>query len=181
MMINLLPEKEKQFLKERRTTRIFLICGVLVLVFLVSLAFSLIALKFWLFGNLVSLEAVLQNLENELNLQENQLISKEIMSANNRVQIIQRFFEERLEIAPFLKKISQILPANLSLESISFQKNNYQFFIEGFSPSRLDLLIFKNRLEENPEFFEINFPPSNWVKPENFNFVVQFKIKKLNQ
>jgi Tfp pilus assembly protein PilN len=178
MMINLLPEKEKQFLKERRTIRIFLICGVLILVFFVSFSFSLTALKFWLFGNLVSLEAILQNLENELNFEENQLISKEILSANNRIQTIQRFFKERLEIAPFLKKISHILPANLSLESISFQKNNYQVFIEGFSPSRLDLLIFKSRLEENPEFFEINFPPANWVKPENFNFVVQFKIKK---
>ena len=94
------------------------------------------------------------------------------------------FYQSESNLTEILEKISETLPINVYLAALNFdlltatenEKHAAQISLSGFSPTREILLEFKKNLEKEQTFEEIYFSPSNWVKPTDIDFSVNFKI-----
>jgi len=80
--------------------------------------------------------------------------------------------------------VSQKLPSNtyltnfrLSTVMLKEKENELSISLSGFSPDRDVLMEFQKNLESEDMFQEVDFPPSNWVKPNDIDFLVSFKVQ----
>lgn len=169
--INLLPPQQKKELFHEQKYKLFLIFGVLAVVFLIALSLALFAIKIHISGESqgekIIIPAQVQDYE------------KEILAINKNLQNLSSFYEEAPNFIKIIEEISKIVPQGIGLTSLSlnFSKKtrNFSAFLQGFSPDRELLFQFKKNLESDTSFKDVNFPPSSWVKPENIEFSISFK------
>ena len=172
-MINLLPPQQKKELFYEERYKLSLISGISIIVFLVSLFSALLAVKFYIYGktqsNKINIAAISQDQD------------REIIEINKKLERLDFFYGGSPNITEFLEKIYKIIPENVRLTSISLnfsQKDgNFSVSLRGFSPTRELLIQLKKNLESEATLQDINFPVSNWVKPEDVDFSVNFMVK----
>lgn len=169
-MINLLPSQQKEELAQERRYKLLLIFGISIIIFFIALFLILFSIKIFIAGKAQEEKVVISP--------ELQGLEEEIVSINKSLQNLASFYEKQPDFIGFLEKISQILPAGVYLTSFSWnivgKEENFSVFLQGFSPTREILLNLKRNLESEPAFKDINFPPSNWVRPDNIDFSLNF-------
>ena len=178
-MINLLPPKQKGELLLREQQGLILILGILFLSFLLSLSLILLSIKISLSGNLEIQKMTLEEREKEISF--NQELEEKIKNSNQLLSDLTSFYQSQFNLTQILEKISGLLPSgtyltNLNLNPLQTEKG-IQVSLSGFCPNREILLSFKENLEREGSFSEIYFPPENWLKPKDINFIVTFKLK----
>lgn len=182
-MINLLPPQQKKELKEEKSFKLTLIIGVLLSVFLVYLCLTLFSIKVYVSGEVRAEEILFSQKEKEINTPQAQTLQKNLISFNQTLSRLYNFYENQILFSDILKKISETLPNGVSLTSISISPvllaGDWKMGCDltGFSSTRETLLLLKENLEKEKSFGEISFPPTNWVKPTDINFTVNFKTK----
>jgi len=178
-MINLLSQKEKEvFLIEIRKRIIIILC-FLFLFFLVCLILILFSIRIYLNGQIESQKTFLIESEKEFIQSESQEIQEKIKSANQRFKELDSFYKEKVYFFKISEKIAKILPATFYLRDFSLEiseEKQIMISLSGFAPSREELFEFKKSLEQEEEFKNISFPPANWVKKEDIDFYVTFKM-----
>ena len=185
-MINLLPAQYKEELKQEEGWKLVLILEILVLIFLICLTLILFSVKIFISGQLEAQKILL--FQEEKKFEESQIknMEEKITISNQTLLELNSFYQSQTNLTEILEKISEILPINVYLTTLNFnpltatenEKHAAQISLSGFSPTREILLEFKKNLEKEQTFEEIYFPPSNWVKPTDIDFSVNFKIKK---
>ncbi len=193
-MINLLPPFYKQELKDdqlRIKILWMLVFSLLALLFLMAIVF---VLHFYgslkakdLFNVIVSKEQVIKNPEFQA--------SKQIINATNQnLYKIYQTKNEQVSLSSVLEKTISLMPGSIYLTFFSFQ-NRFQeiqdpkteitekeFFanvrIGGVAQTRDILFSFKQSLSQEPEFKDVYFSPSSWVKSANADFSAEFKFIK---
>ncbi len=170
-MINLLPPQYKAELKEEESWKLVLILEILVLIFLICLALILFSVKIFISGQLEAQKILL--LQKEKKFEESQIQSLEgkIIISNQTLSKLNSFYQDQTNLTEILEKIFETYLTILNLDPA-------QISLSGFSPTREILLEFKKNLEQEELLGEIYFPPSNWVKPTDIDFSVNFKIIK---
>lgn len=178
-MINLLPTFEKEELKREEELKLILILGFLFLAFLISLTLILVLIKIHLSQELEIQKIFLKEAENRLSLESE--LEKEIRDFNFLLSQLNSFYQKRLEMSKILEKISSTLPERIYLTNLNFilspEGDIATISLSGFSPTRELLLSFKEKLEREEGFFEIFFPPENWIRSTDINFSCNFKLK----
>ena len=178
-MINLLPPEQKEELLLREQKNLILILGILFLSFLISLSLILLSIKISLSGDLEIQKMTLKDKEKEISF--NQELEEKIKNSNWVLSNLDSFYQSQFNLTQILEKISGLLPSgtyltNLNLNPLQTEKG-IQVSLSGFCPNREILLSFKENLEREGSFSEIYFPPENWLKPKDINFIVTFKLK----
>jgi len=180
-MINLLPQTQKEKLKEEKEKRILVHWLILVLFFSLSLSFSLLNLKLFLSEKFKKEKLELENQEKILKLET----KKEILETNKLISEFLNFEKESKETSQILNRIFQIFPSKIQVNSVSIskttldkktKKEGFQIILIGFSPERQSLLRLKSILEEN--FSQVSFPAQVWVKEKEIDFSVSFLTKE---
>jgi Tfp pilus assembly protein PilN len=176
-MINLLPPKEKKDLLLREQKNIVFSLEILFLAFLISLSLILLAIKIWFAKDLEIQQLFLEEKKKEVLLQKD--FEEKIINLNQTLLNLKSFYQKQISLTQVLEKISHLLPKGIYLTNFNFnlKEKEGQITLTGFCQDRETLLSFKKILEENGSFSEVYFPPENWVKPTDINFVVSFKIK----
>jgi Tfp pilus assembly protein PilN len=176
-MINLLPPKEKKDLLMREQKNIVFSLEILFLAFLISLSLILLAIKIWFAKDLEIQQLFLEEKKKEVLLQKD--FEEKIINLNQTLLNLKSFYQKQISLTQVLEKISHLLPKGIYLTNFNFnlKEKEGQITLTGFCQDRETLLSFKKILEENGSFSEVYFPPENWVKPTDINFVVSFKIK----
>ena len=180
-MINLLPpsEKEKLFLEKKK--RMVIILWFLALFFVVCLIFILFSVKIYLQDQLKIQKTLLSQSQKEAGMIEIKDFKERVNLINEKLAALNSFYRKKLYFSEVLENVSFTLPQGLYLTNLFFEKSKQSevaVFLSGFSPTRELLFDFKQKLEEEPDFKEVSFPPANWVKSKNINFIVSFKICK---
>lgn len=175
-MINLLPPQYKAELKEEENWKLTLILSILFLIFLVCSALILFSIKISISGQAEAQKILLLQEEKKFEESQIQNLEEKITISNQALLKLNSFYQSRTNSTEILEKISETLPTNVYLTTLNF--NPAQISLSGFSPTREILLEFKKNLEKEQTFEEIYFPPSNWVKPTDIDFSVNFKIVK---
>lgn len=177
-MINLLPPKQKEEIVFKEKQKIILVLEILFLVFIISFSLILLSIKFFLSGNLEAEKLILKTKEKEFLLQKN--LEDEIKNYNLILSNLNLFYQNQVKITPVLEKIAGLLPSETYLTNLnlSLKDKIVEISISGFSPNREVLFSLKENLEKEKSFKEVYFPPENWIKPTDINFIINFKINE---
>ncbi len=175
-MINLLPPQQKEELLEEEKYSLVLTLGILFLIFLISLILILFSIKIFISGEIEVQKILLSAEEKRFKESQIQNLEEKINASNQTLSKLNLFYQNQLNLTETLEKISGTLPPGTYLTTLNL--NLAQISLSGFSPTREILLEFKENLDKEGTFGEIYFPPSNWVKPIDIDFSVNFKIKK---
>lgn len=166
-MINLLPDSEKKELLKIEKRKIQIIILFLMNFFLICFLLVFLFLNIYFASEIKSKEILIKELSN---LQEPLEIKEKTIKINEEIININNFYRDKIYYTSALNEIFNLMPEGSYLNNLSFINNKVS--LSGFALTRDDLLLFKDRLEEN--FKEVNFPPSDWVKKESINFSVTF-------
>jgi Tfp pilus assembly protein PilN len=181
-MINLLPPQEKEILRQEEKYKSASILGILFLVFLICLILILFSIKISISGEVEAQKILLSQEEERFKGTQTQNLEEKIISSNQILSKLNSFYYSQISLTGVLEKISRSLPSGVYLTTFNFSSGapsgSGQISLSGFSPNREILLEFKKNLEKEENFQEIYFPPSNWVKPTDIDFLVTFQIKK---
>ena len=179
-MINLLPSTQKEELIEEEKYKLVLILGILFSIFLICLILILFSIKIPISGQLEVQKILLSQQEENFKKSQIQNLEEKVISFNQVLSKLSSFYYSQISLAEISEKISQDLPSGAYLTIFNFNSGvpsgSGQISLSGFSPSREILFEFKTNLEKEENFQEIYFPPSNWVKPTDIDFLVNFKI-----
>ena len=92
-------------------------------------------------------------------------INKEIVNIDS----IQKNFTRWSQ---FIVYLSNNANSNIRFEELTINKAKNTLTIQGFAPTRNDLLSFKETLEKSTFLSEINFPIRNLLEKENIDFEI---------
>lgn len=178
-MINLLPPEEKQKILKEKRLKTILILEIFVLSFLVSLALILFLVKTYLKEEIAIQKIFFLEREQQIKIHKIQENEKEIEVLNNELLKLDSFYQNQIYLSEILEKISQILPPDIYLANFNFQKESSQISINGFCPSQEILLELKKNLGKQDFIKDLYFPLSNWIKPNDIDFNLSFKLKSI--
>jgi len=180
-MINLLPQKQKDELKQEENFKLTLILGIVTLASLICFALILFSIKISIGGQLSYQKIFLEQKKAESSQLQN--LEEKMKSLNSILKELNSFYQNEANLVEVSRLISGFLPREVYLTTLHFnkaaglEKEKYsgEVFLAGFAPSRETLTVFKKNLEK--EFKEVYFPPENWVKPTDISFTATFKLK----
>lgn len=183
-MINLLPQIEKERILKEKKKRLIFIINFLILLSLFSFLLTLLAIEEKIHGEVESQKIILQTekeIFKKLNLEE---IEKKLKEENANISKVEKILERKIYFTDILKTLTQLLPENVYFKNISLtenfdkNKNKYYYVVSvlGFSKDRVSLFELKKNLEKEKSFSNLDFPPSNWITPENIDFRFVFEI-----
>jgi len=175
-MINLLPPQYKEELKEEENWKLTVILSILFLIFLVCSVLILFSIKISISGQLEVQKILLLQEERKFEESQMQNLEEKITISNQTLLKLSSFYQSQNDSTEILEKISETVPSDIYLTNLNL--NLDKIFLSGYSPTREILLEFKKNLEKEELFGEIYFPPSNWVKPSDVDFSVNFKVAK---
>ena len=170
--LNLISPNQKQILKIKQFYQIlenFL--GVLV-IYSIILAVVLLPIN----QSVKHLNEDIINKKNEIDL-KNQSITQKLNVLNNQIDILSKIQNEFFDWVGYIINISELVPANVSLNSISTSQKTKDFIIRGYSRNRDALITLKSNLENSPLFSEVNVPLSNFLTQEEITFEITGSIK----
>jgi len=177
-MINLLPPSEKKNLQTEEKKKIVLILEILGFIFLLCLILILTSINVYISGQVEVERIIFEKEKGIFESSEVKDLSEKIKLANKTFSDLNSFYQNRIKLVDFLEEISEVLPEKVYLNNFSYQKNNSQVTLSGFSKTREALFELKNNLEQQENLEEIYFPPSCWIESVDINFNLKFKIKK---
>ncbi len=181
-MINLLSSKEKLVLIEEENQKLILILGTILFLALLCFALILLSIKIHISGELETQKIFLE--QKKLDSSSIQEVEQEIKHQNLSFLELKTFYEKDFRKSEILEMVSQKLPPNtyltnfrLSTVMLKEKENELSISLSGFSPDRDVLMEFQKNLESEDMFQEIDFPASCWVKPNDIDFLVSFKVQ----
>ncbi len=183
-MINLLPpiEKEKFILEKKQRIAYRILTLLLFLVFCVNIV--ALGFNYYLLEKIKQEQSVLTSIKEELSRTPAQEMAEKAKSANKNLKDIISFYKEKIYYSEILEEISKIIPSEISLTNLSIfsekKKNEGQTIkvsLSGFAPTRKSLFYFRKKLKEAEFFRNVSFPPSNWIKPTDIDFSINFEVK----
>ncbi len=178
-MINLLPPEQKKEISLRERYNLIFILGIVSLSFLFSLSLILLSVKYSLSGDLKCQKTYLKQIDKELSIQNN--LRERIKNYNQLLPKLNSFYHNQPHITEVLEEISALVPPETYLTNLNIRPANkgkvFLVSLSGFCPDRETLLSFKEALGREGRFYDVYFPPVDWIKPENISFNAGFKIK----
>lgn len=173
-MINLLPPSEKNNLEIEKKYRLVLILCSITLFFLIALSLILFSLKIHVAGQSESQRIIVTATEKQFQNSQAQKLEADINSINENLVKLDSFYKNQANFTGFLEKISKIVPEGMYLANLSLRQKEVS--LNGYSPTREILFEFKKRLEEEPAFEDVYFPPASWVTPEDFTATFKLEL-----
>lgn len=179
-MINLLPPETKKEINQEENWKLIMILEIVILFFLISLFLILFSIKIYVSGEINVQKILYDQREDEFKNSQMRPLEEEIDISNKILSELDNFYKNQMSFAETLEIISKTIPSGSYLTNLSAvpQQNTINFGLSGFSPTRENLLKFKENLEKEEFFKEIYFPPINWAQSTNINFSVNFKKVK---
>ncbi len=181
MVINLLSLKEKEELAQEENFKLILIFSIFALVFLISLSLALLSIELYISGEVDAQKIIFVEAQKELQNSPSQLLEKKVNEANKKITQLAAFYQNQPKISEIIGVIAKDLPAGAYLLNLTmdFSSDPLQptLNLSGFSAARETLLQFRDNLNGEKIFSQVDFPSFNWLEPVNINFSVFLKLK----
>ncbi len=176
ILLNLLPEDKKAFLKEKVRSR-FVFSQMLMLSFLHGLYVCiLIGAYFSLEHNESSFQGMSQQLESGESRKSLLEIETKFQDINKQVAVVTLINREHLHFTKLLSLLGQTIPPGVKLSSVSTK--DYVVSLTGKAAKRNDMVALEKSLNEESCFAAVDIPPSVWLSPEDISFQIGFSLNK---
>lgn len=173
--INLIPPYRKEKIAQTKRWRL-----VLRVEAVISLILGLFLLFLFGLGSFldISLKAVsnFQDSSSEkVQYEKVNKMDRDFDLVNSQIGDILAIKEDQMYWSRLLIEMSASIIPGIEIGEIA--SKNFNIILTGKSDSRDDLIKFKEKLESNGCFSDVNLPLSNLVSKENIDFQIDFKIK----
>lgn len=181
-LINLLPKPRQQELRYQAVLNSMLIVFSMSLLSFAVVFLAQFGAKFYLEAKVQAMDAEISQLKTQVNKQENASLKKKIQNIND---IISDF--NNLTVSPkwskVLKAFAPLPPDGIKISSFTIDAAKKSILINGQSPTReLVIELYNNILQDNRDFYNIDYPLEHVVKENNvifhFTFYIQDKLLK---
>lgn len=169
--LNLLsPEKKKEISKQM----IFVSLQYLVSWILISVCAAgtiLLATKLFMqnaFSQAVRVGALVT--------QEYGALNQRVYLVNQKIDFFSNIQRQFVVWSPKLAAFTEIIPANIQINSINLNYTTKDIQISGYAAKRDDLLLLKQNLERSALINTINMPIENLLEANDINFNIKGKI-----
>ncbi len=183
-MINLIPKEEKKAMIRGFYYRLVVLFFTVIAVSLFIAGLTRLP-SFFLSSTKISIaEANLNTQKNEPVPVPDQEALAVMQDLNAKLSIIKAASLNKFSVsrdvlsAIFLKKGSSIKITDITYTSDS--TNGSQVYLQGLAPSREVLLSFRQALEDDPMFKQVDLPISNFVKGSDIEFFLKLAPAQTN-
>lgn len=177
-MINLLPIQKKEELDSIKKIKILSILGFLLLISMVFLVVLFFSIEIYLTSENQNQKFLVDNAISLSSDPKHKELENKITESNDIIKKLDDFYKKQIEVSDAIEKITNIMPDNVSLVSISYNEKNFEISLHGKAKTRDDFLAFKKMLEEQPEIKNLNSPISNILKSVDVEFSLTFSLTK---
>lgn len=176
-MINLLPPEEKRNLEREVQVQ-----KIILLIWCVLIGFLGLIVFFFVFSWYIGIKGV-QSIE-KMEMVEGFFYSGEFTSfqekirqANKQAAQFTKFLEAQPSVISMLERLTRAIPPGIYFNNLVFTKKGPKeasVSISGKSDTREHLYFFKENLEKEPNFKDVQFQLSSWIKPQDADFSLTF-------
>lgn len=174
--INLIPPYRKEEIEKSRKLKLawkFESGSFFILLIFLATVFSF---NYVLDANLKLLSRYLEIKNRGEQFQEIIRLRDFFKKANANVAEAEKLEKDQLYWSRLFLKLSELSPAGIEVKKVAAR--NYLVNLSGRANTRENLIAFKEKIEKNECFSEINFPLSNLETKEGADFLMSFKVKK---
>jgi len=174
-MINLLPPPRQKEIKEEESAKIAAIIGLIAAAALsVFLALLFLIMIFYQY-RLKTSEILLSEKMALMKIHNVEVVESRIAENSASIAKIQDFYGKQVKATNAFLQTAECLPSPVSLTRFSFASNRAT--VDGLSPDRHALELFKRNLERRSDFSNIVFPVSSWLAARDIEFSVNFQYE----
>jgi len=181
-MINLLPQKNKEVLREEEIWKIILILGVNLFLALVCFSLILYIIVIFISAEINVQKIIYQQKKKDIEIPEIQLLEKNLIAFNQTLSNLDYFYQNQFRSVEIMEEIAMIIPSDIYLTDLSLKpspdKENYaDCSLVGFALDRDTLIRFIEDLQKKENFKDIDSTAS-WTVQRDVNFRISFKISQ---
>lgn len=171
--LNLATKKIKK--KVFREILLSLIKDVLLLIL-----FAVLVNATFIFISHETLNKDFKRIKNQKNLihMQNQPFNIEVAEINRRMTKINQIQKEYTKWSEKIIEVNRLIPNNIKISSIDFDKNTNKFLITGTARYRQDFINLKENLETSDIVVNISSPLSNLLHQEDLDFSLTGNLKQ---
>lgn len=173
--LNLLPLKEKREAKLAGFMRWLAFLAVPISALLLIFILFLVSAFFSLLIMLKAQEEAIKIRKSDFKTQELLKIEEEIVELNKIIDQVHRKQNKTTSWTLILEEISEIMPKNMYLTSLFYDKSKNTINLIGWAEKRKDVLSLEKLLKESLLFDHVNSPLSNLIKQNDIDFSFSFK------
>lgn len=172
--INLLPQQIKQEIKRKKMFRqilreeVLFLLPIIVFIFVLFNVYYVLTIQRDVFIQNYSLQ---QSQESYKNLS---LYEEKFKQINGIDESLGKIQSQHLYWQNLFQQLSAVVPNGIYISDLSTK--NYNVFLLGKAKNREDLINFKNQLETDTCFQNVNVPLSNLVVKNDIDFQIDFVI-----
>jgi len=176
--INLLPKLRQQELRYESV-----LYSLFVAIWISAISFGLvfgtqIFTKFYLQRQAGVIKADIERLRQQVNKQDNAKTRAEIKVINDTITDYKNLASAAPKWSKVLTAFSLLPPPEITISSFNVDAGKKLINITGFSPSREKVLELYNKiLNDNENFYNVDYPLENLVKPTDISFHFSFFVK----
>jgi len=156
-----------------------LVLGILALSFFLCFSMLLVSIRIYLAGEINAQKVIVEAQKKDL--QRDEAVQRTIKTTNLLVAQLSSFYKNQGRVSEILAHVSGALPSGVFLTLFTYTPFPAgaegaalgKVSLSGFAPTSDDLLALKRNLEKDEVFFHMNFPPTNWVKFDEFSLAVE--------
>lgn len=175
LRMNLLPTEQRKKVNSLMIYQNIVFSGLILI--LLSLVLILL-----LGGFLIFLNLRFQAIEKEIISEQSRIIQTEtVRSMERKIKELNKELEEVKEaqikesnIYSILDDISQNVLVGVEVYSLRIDRETKRVNVSGYSPTRENLLIIKDILEDSDNYKNIDFPLANLTNPRDIDFSLSF-------
>lgn len=177
-IINLLPKPRQELLRQEATFR-SLLSFFWISLFTFALVIAVQAgVKIYLQTQGNAINNSIEILQAQVKKQENSTVKKQITVINNYIADYKNLSTGIPKWSKVLKAFAPLPPRGVVVNSFVIDFNKKSVNINGTAPTReLVIELYNNILQDEKEFYNIDYPLENVAKPKDISFHFTFYIK----
>jgi hypothetical protein len=173
--LNLIPPAKKEEIRKNNQLKMAIRTEVILTIALAVFFAVLLSFKYILNISFAFNSAAWEN-ENPEQFKKIENYDRQFSNINTQVFQIITLKKSQLYWSEFFTKLDALVFSGISVKKIS--TDDYSIMVEGISDTRDDLILFKEKIESEKCFTDVDLPLSNLVGRNNVEFQISFNIDK---
>lgn len=174
--LDLLPKQRKMEIRRKKIFRMILRAEFLLLLPILLFIIVLLNIFYLVSVERSALASAHLTAKSQEKYQELSSYEEKFKTVNENSSLLLKLESGHLHWVWVLEKMNKIMPEGIVIGDLSTK--NYRIFLLGTAKNRDLLLKFKDELEKDQCFENINVPLSNLVVKENVDFQMDFSVKR---
>ncbi|MDP2708670.1 MAG: hypothetical protein Q8O93_01285 [bacterium] len=170
--LNLVSDKQKKEIRLRHLYGFIKKINLTLTVVTITAAIILLTAKIILqlkFNDIVE--------QTTLVTKNNQGYNNKVRGINAKINFVEKIQEDFFVWSDLLKTLADIAPKDINLYYLKINAEDQTFKIKGKAGWRESLLTFKEKMDNLPILYDIDFPIKNILEKENIDFEINAKLK----